>query len=241
MNKIFRQVSLNTLILALCSFLTVSLTGCMDNDNNLPQPQPVAYVSFYHGSPNVPDLDLLIDNQRINSQAFKYTNYSNYLNFVPGSRKIKFTPTNAANAFIDTTLTFKENKVYSLFVVDRLQNVDLMVVQDSIIVPTAGKAGIRVVHLSPDAPAVDVVTTGTGSTPTPLFTNLNFKAAPLFKEFTSGTYTLQVKKAGTNEILLTVPNVALDSGKDYSLILRGFVTPPTGNTNVLSMQSIRNY
>ena len=239
MKTAVRATSFSKLFIFLFSALAVSLTSCLDNnDMETPEPMPAAYVSLYHGAPNAPDLDIILDNQRINSQAFKYSTYSEYLNFKPGSRKIKFTPANAANAFVDTTVTFKENNVYSLFTINRLQEVDLLMVKDSIQAPGTGKAAIRVVHLSPDAPVIDV---STGTPETSIAANLNFKGHTMFMDVATGTQTVKIKKAGTSEVLLTVADFNLESGRSYSLIVRGFVTPPAGNTNVLSGQIIKNF
>lgn len=236
------KLSLRKIALLLCSLFTISLTACMDiKDSDIPAPRPVTYLSLYHGAPDAPDFDIFVDNARINSQSFKYATYSDYFNFVaPGNRRLKFTPVNASNAFIDTALTFQEDKVYSLFVVDELQNMELLVVRDSLIIPGTGEAGLRVLQLSPDAPAVDVVLIKNNTT-TPFSTNMSFKGNTPFRKVASGSHTIQVRRAGSQEQLLAVQNITLEPGRNYSFIIRGFVTPPSGNTHVLSLQVIRNY
>ncbi|GEO06573.1 hypothetical protein AAE02nite_42370 [Adhaeribacter aerolatus] len=239
MKSFFSNQFINKTSLILLSLFSFSLTSCLDKEGEAPEPTPVAYVTLYHGAPDAPEFDILVDNQRLNSQPFKYNNYSDYLRFSTGSRKFKFTPVNAANSYVDTTLTFKENKLYSVFAVNRLQDMEVLVVSDTVMTPAAGKAGMRIIHLSPDAPAVDVATTGT--TGTSITTNLNFKEHTLFKDVATGNQTIQIKRTGTNEVLLTLSDVALTAGKSYSLLLRGFQTPPTGNTNILSGQVVTNY
>jgi len=204
-----------------------------------PEPEPVAYVSFYHDSPDAPDLDIQLENQVINKQGFKYAAYSGYLTLAPGQHQIKFTPVSAANAFIDSTLTFKEEKVYSLFAINTKQDMELLAIQDSVKTPATGKANIRIIHLSPDAPAIDISTTGT--TGTALANNLSFKGHTEFLELASDKHTIQAKAAGTNDLLLTATDLQLEAGKTYSLLIRGFKTPPTGNTNGFSAQLVTNY
>jgi len=239
MQNIFSRASLNKITLLLFSVAAISFTGCQDDEFVAPDPVPASYVSFYHGSPDAPDLDIQLENQVINSQAFKYAAYSGYLTLTPGERNIKFTPVNAANAFIDSILTFEKDKVYSLFAVNKQQNMELLVIQDSVKTPATGKAGLRIIHLSPDAPAIDI--SSTGATGTSLATNLNFKGYTEFLELASGKYTLQAKAAGTGDVLLTAADLQLEEGKTYSLLIRGLATPPTGNTNGLSAQLVRNY
>ncbi|GAB3528343.1 hypothetical protein GCM10027443_06070 [Pontibacter brevis] len=222
--------------------LTFSLSSCLDVQNqdsdNL---KPATYVSIYHGAPDAPDFDIFVDNSRINSQAFRYAGYSDYFNFIsPGNHRIKFTPVNAANAFIDTAVTFAEGKIYSLMVMDQLAEMELLVLKDSLITPGTGESALRIVQLSPDAPAVDVVMVK-NSTSSSFTTNMDFKEYTPFRKVATGTYTIKLKNAANQEQLLSVPNITLEQGRNYSFIVRGFVTPPTGNLNVLSLQVIRNY
>lgn len=241
MKKAGNLFTLKRLSVLVCSALALAFTSCMDDDfDNATDPTPVAYVSFYHGAPSAADLDLYIDNSKVNNQPFKFAVFSDYLNLqTTTSRKIKFTPSNASNVLIDSTITFKENKIYSLFAVGLQQDLDLLVLEDSLKVPSAGKANIRVVHISPDAPAIDVATTGTNGTT--VFTDITYKEDSNFKEVTAGNTTFQVKEQGTETVLLSVPDLNLQSGRIYTLVLRGLKTPPTGNTNNLSLQVLTNY
>ena len=216
----------------------VLLTACADLDDSGTSPTPVAFVSLYHGSPDAPDLDVIVDNRSIFSQKFEYTDYTGYLNFYTGNRHFKFNPFNASNALVDTTLNFVQGETYSVFVIDRLSGIEALLVRDSSATPAAGNAMVRFVHLSPDAPAVNVSVIG--ETGAPLFGSQSFKAASNFKEVSSKTYSFAVKAAGNDTALLTVPDITLRAGKYYTIIIRGFTTPPVGNTNSLSAQVVPN-
>ncbi|MFD3001923.1 DUF4397 domain-containing protein [Pontibacter toksunensis] len=242
MKKISGKLFLSKFTILLSSVFTFSLTSCLemkDADDDIIK--PATYIAIYHGAPDAPDVDIFVDNTRINNQSFKYANYSDYFNFVaPGNHRLKFTPVNASNALIDTALTFKEGDIYSLFLVDRLQEVELLAVEDSLITPGANEVGLRVVQLSPDAPAMDIVLVKS-STNTSFSTNMDFRDSTPFRKTPSGTHTVQLRDAGSEELLLAVPNITLEAGRNYSFIVRGFTSPPTGSTNVLSLQVIRNY
>lgn len=243
MKKNSGKLFISKITVLLCSLFITSLTSCLDvQDSGDETVNPATHIAVYHGAPDAPDVDIFVDNIRRNNQPFMYASYSDYFNFVsPGNRRFKFTPVNASNAFIDTALTFKEGEVYSLFLVDRLQDMQLLAVEDSLMITLgANEAGLRVLQLSPDAPSVDVVLVKS-STNTTFSTNMNFKGNTPFKKVASGTHTVQVRKAGSQEMLLAVPNITLETGRNYSFIIRGFATPPTGSTNVLSLQVIRNY
>jgi hypothetical protein len=216
---------------------SVFLQGCL-NDDDEPQIIPTAYVSLFHASPDAPEVDIVVDSRKINAFPFKYSDFTGYQNFYTGERNIKFTPVNASNALIDTTVTLVENKIYSLFVANTLNSIEAVFVGDSLQQPAENKARVRFVHLSPDAAAVDAAIS---SETAPLFTNLVFKQASEFKEVPSGKHTFVLKQAGGTTNLLTLPDVTFNAGRNYTIVIRGFQTPPTGNTNALSGQVLLNY
>ena len=240
MKNLFSTRALSRVSLFLCSIMAFGLTGCLDSDmDDAPEPKPVAYVSFYHGAPDAPDFNVSVDDEKINSQAFKYSNASNYLSLTTGNHEIAFTPVTATTALVDTTFNFKEDKVYSLFTAGSQQDIDILVVEDSLITPGTSKAGVRLINLSPDAPTVDVVMAGGGASP--LFQGIEFKENSAFIPVTDGTHSFVVKETGTENVLVPATSLSLEPGRNYTLIVRGFQTPPTGNSNVLALQIVRNY
>ena len=232
-NKVFHFISrFRSIFLSVA--LMVLLASCMDDDEDfVSQPVEVAYVSIYHASPDAPQFDIMVDGRQINQNPFDYTAYSGYLNFFTGTRDIKFNAYNADNALIDTTFTFEEQKAYSLFAIDRLTNIEALLVVDSSDAPAQGKAMVRFVHLSPDAPAFDVVSDkGTD----PLFAGRSFKQATAFQEIDADTYTFGIRNAGGSTEFVSAQDVDILPGRYYTIITRGFANPPEGNTNVLSVE-----
>jgi hypothetical protein len=76
---------------------------------------------------------------------------------------------------------------------------------------------VRVVHTSPDAPAVDVAVMG-GDV---LISNLEFPAASDYLEVPAGNYDLEVRLAGTTDVALELPDVELEGGTAYSVYAIG--------------------
>jgi len=214
--------------------LLVLLTSCMDNDDDVVnQPVEVAYVSIYHAAPDAPELDIVVDGRVINRNPFDYASYSGYLNFFTGSREIKFNTVNAANALIDTTFNFENGKAYSLFAINRLPDVEALLVVDSAGTPATGKAMVRFVNLAPDAPSFDVAANGDT---TPVFSNLSFKDATQYKEIDANIYDFQIRNSGASDAIVAAEDVEILAGRYYTIITRGFVNPPQGNTNILSVE-----
>ena len=109
--------------------LTFGTSGCLKNDT--PQPQLYAGVAIYHSSPDAPDLNIIIDNEVINTAPFKYKNYSSYLEVLEGDRRMRFNNfSNGAN-LVDAMLNFELNKSYTLFVINTLANIELLRIEDA--------------------------------------------------------------------------------------------------------------
>lgn len=212
--------------------LLVLLVACNPDDEEfVSEPVEVAYVSIYHAAPNAPAFDISVDGRIINNNPFEYTAYSGYLNFFTGNREITFRSMNADNALIDTTFNFEDGKAYSLFAINRLSNIEALLVADSAAAPAEGKAMVRFINLAPDAPALDLTAEST-----PVFTGKQFKDATQFTEIDANTYTFEVKNAGGTEAMLSARDVDILPGRFYTIITRGFVSPPDGNDHILSLE-----
>lgn len=216
---------------------TVFLLSSCNTDDGDSIPDNVAYVSLYQASPNAPALDIEIDNRQLNTYPFDYADYTGYLRFFTGSRNFKFTPANANNIVADTTLALGAGRAYSIFTVGEYDDLKVLKLEDNSDTPSNGNAKVRLVNLSPDAPTLQV--TADGQTD-PLFSDSNFMDASDFMELTAAEYDLKVTSPDDNTIELNVPDIKFQNGYYYTIILRGYNTPPAGNSNTLSAQIIVN-
>ncbi|WP_018476815.1 DUF4397 domain-containing protein [Pontibacter roseus] len=211
------------------------LTSCDDDDEDITI-NDMAMVMVVHASPDAPGVDLLVDNSKVNTTALTYPNNTPYLEVESGRRNIKVNAAGTSTSVIDANLDLDANTNYSVFAANTLSAIEPVVLEDDLTTPAAGKAHIRFVHLSPDAPAVDIAVTN-GPV---LFSNRTFKSATAFTPVDAGTYNLEVRLAGTNTVVLPLPNVQVANGRIYTVFAKGFVAPPSGNTNSLGAQIIAN-
>lgn len=217
---------------ALLFVLFVSLTSCSKEED----PAPTARVLVVHASPNAPGVDLLVDNNKVNSSALTFPNNTGYLEVNAGRRNVKVNATGTSTTVINADLDLVAGKNYSVFAANAVSAIEPVVLEDNLTMPQAGKAHVRVVHLSPDAPAVNIGVQGSSAN---LFSNLAFKGATAFTPVDAGTYNLQIKVAANDAVVLTFP-ATLTAGKIYTVFARGYVTPPAGNTNTLGVSVISN-
>lgn len=230
-----KMTRLIKMLWTLCAVLALAtFSGCLDDEYE--EPTPVAYVTFYNASPNVPGLDIFVGTRKLNIDAFEYSDSYEYLPFYPGNRQLKFTPHKASNSLVDTTLTLVEEQLYSIFIADEAAAIRTLLVEDNWVLPTSGKAMMRFVHLSPDAPEVDLEIDGS-----PLFSGSTFTEATEYEEVQAGEFGLVVKTTAGGDELVSSANVNLQAGRIYTVALRGYLNPPEGNNNVLSVQLVTNY
>ena len=53
------------------------------------------------------------------------------------------------------------------------------------------------------------------------------------------TYDLEITSGGNASKTLELPDIEFREGAVYTVVVRGYSTPPSGNTNVLSAEVIR--
>lgn len=151
-------------------------------------------------------MDILADNDQINFNPFEYTDYTSYLRFYTGDRELKFTPNNASNTLVDTTINFEDNMLHSVFFVGEENNLQTFITEDVIPEANPGNALVRVVHLSPDAPAVDLSSTGEDGN-MPIFEAVSYKSTSEFEEIQAGTTSFELTTVGGSEVIASVSDI----------------------------------
>lgn len=218
--------------------LMVAFAACdNDDDDGLVEPAEVAFVSLYNASPDAPDLDIRVDSRQINNFPFEYGDYTGYLRFFTGDRNFRFGPFSANNAVLDTTVTFVNGEVYSVFVADEYSDLGLLVLEDGTEDADDGMAMVRFIHLSPDAPEVSLAVEGeTGA----VVGDLTFMEGSDFIGIDPDEYDFEVRTSSDDNVTLSVPDVELQEGWFYTILILGYDAPQAGNSNVLSARVIVN-
>jgi len=221
-------------LLLLVVLPTMAFVSCDDDDEDIVLDN--ANVMVVHASPDAPGVDLLVNDTKVNTAPLTYPNNTGYLDVPSGMQNIKVNAAGTTTTVIDADLDLDPDGDYSVFAINTLDNIEALVLEDDLTEPADGMAHVRFVHLSPDAPAVDIAVQG-GDV---LFSNSSFKSATAFTPVPAGTYTLEVRPAGMTDVVLTVPDVQLEDDGIYTVFAKGFLAPPAGNMNALGAEIIRN-
>jgi hypothetical protein len=211
MKKSFLALTSATLFISL-----VMLSSCKKDEEVT---KSYAKVLVTHASPNAPGVDLLVDNSKQNTAALNFPSNTGYLQVEAGTRNIKVNVSGTSTTVINADLALSKDQNYSVFAIDSVSKISALVLTDDLTAPASGKAHVRFVHLSPNAPAVDVALTG-GAV---VFGNKAFKDYTAFTPLDAGTYNLEVRVAGTTPPVLPLPGIVLQAGKIYTVFAKGFL------------------
>ena len=192
-----------------------------------------ARVRVVHASPDAPAVDVWVNDAVAFSNA-PFKGITPYAALDPASYAVKVVPTGATEpVVIDATLDLAANTDYTVVAVGLLANIEPLVLVDNNSAPAAGKAHVRFVHASPDAPAVDIAVAG-GPV---LFSNVPFKGVGNYLPVDAGTYDLEARLAGTTTVALNVPGVSLEAGKVYTIFAMGLAGGQPALTAVPSIDA----
>jgi hypothetical protein len=193
-----------------------------------------AMIRVVHASPDAPAVDVFLNGQRAISNL-KFTEGTTYAAVPAGSYRVQVFPTGtgpSGTAVIDANLPLAGGTAYTVAAVNVVAKIEALVLTDNLAAPAAGKAHIRVVHASPDAPAVDVAVKGGPVA----FRNAAFKAATAYAPLDAGTYQFEIRPAGTTQAVLTTDPTTLAAGRIYTVFAMGLV----GNNTLKAVAFVDN-
>ncbi|MCS7013475.1 MAG: DUF4397 domain-containing protein [Chloroherpetonaceae bacterium] len=146
------------------------------------------------------------------------------------------TPTNNVQPVIDATDEFPRDGAKTYFVVGNAAPLSVVISDDKILTDIldtvnfanairAGRAGLRVAHMSLSATpvSVNVVAQRVGAAATTLFSNIAPRTVSDIAQVDAGTYNIFVLRAGAADTLGRLTNVAIGSRRVFTVMARGTV------------------
>jgi hypothetical protein len=183
-----------------------------------------SYIRVLHASPDAPGVDVY-SNGKLIARNLVYGKFTPYLKVPPGSYTIEVYRTGTmAKPVIRSSATLRPKSIYTVAATGRMPNVELFVIPDSMTQVPSNRANLRFVHLSPNIAAVDVALPD-GKT---LFRGTGYKGITGYQHLPPGKHALEIKTAGTNNVILTVPNILLKAGRNYSAYAVGLLGEKPG-------------
>lgn len=178
-------------------------------------------VRVAHLSPDAPNVDVYINDTLVGGlTGVPFQAVSGYLELGAATQNVKvYVAGTSTSPVIEADLTLLPGKAYTVAATGLVGSSDLvpLVLEDDRQASAATESKVRFVHLSPDAPSVDIAVEG-GPT---LFSDVAFRAYTEYGSVTAGTYDLEARLSSSGALALAVPNVTLAGGENYSAFAAG--------------------
>ncbi|WP_254663228.1 DUF4397 domain-containing protein [Haladaptatus sp. W1] len=199
-----------------------NLVGADDHKGD----EEMAAVRVAHASPDAPNVDVWVDGSKVLSDV-PFKAISEYLMVPTGTRNVKITA-----AGDSSTVAFEgdlpvEAGTYTVAAIGELTSDDTEVTPWPLMDDKSvadGMAKVRLAHVSPDAPAVDVTVMDGETT---LFDDVGYGEASDYLEVEPGNYTLEVRgdtDSNDGDVAATF-EVSLEPGNCYTAFAAGYLTP----------------
>lgn len=178
-----------------------------------------SYIRLLHASPNAPAVDIYA-NDTLLTDFLSFGEFTPYIPISPGKYKIEIYPAkNGDEPVLTTELDIDKKKILTIAVIGVAPDLETFVIPDEKEELELDRTGFRAVHLSPDAPSVDIQQPDNNM----LFENVSYKDITEYKQIIPMTYTLQLVPTGTEDIALYVPNIRLLPNRFYSAYIVGLI------------------
>lgn len=176
-----------------------------------------SYIRMLHAVPNNPPVDVYMNGQVITTNL-DYREFTPYMEVPSGAYRMRVFPAGTVQApVLDTNLTLTAKRIYTLVLTGMPENINLFPVEDVIVLIAPGRVNLRFVHLSPNTPALDIkLPDGTV-----LFSNVGYRGVSSYISVSPGMYVFEATPAGTNSVILHVPNITLLPGRNYTIYAVG--------------------
>lgn len=178
----------------------------------------ISGVMFVHASPDAPAVDIKLGALPA-ARGLEYGANTPYRFTLSGPRAIQVNVAGTSTTVISARPTLARRTFYTVWAANQVAGLEPVVTVDDLTPPANGLAHARFVHLSPNAPAVDVALAG-GAV---VWGNASFKDATAFTPLPAGTYDLEVRLAGTSTVVLPLPGIRLERGRIYTFYAKGLV------------------
>ena len=176
-------------------------------------------VRVFNASPDAPAVDVYIDGQLV-VEDLSFTNFSDYSYLEEGVHTIQVTPGgDASTVLINKMVDVPDDRIFTIAAVGNLENIELLLIEDDINeVPSTREATLRVVHLSPNSPAVNII-----ANDNTIFKNINFKESSNYIKMPSGMYDIKIALSENADVVLS-SKVNLKANRIYTIFVVG--NPP---------------
>ena len=173
-------------------------------------------LRVFHAAPQAPAVDVYI-NEKLVFSNLQFTQFSSYVKLKEGEYRIDIFQTGTmVQPIISGSLDLDEGQMLTIAAIGNLDDLSLLVINDNADKKASSKvSSFRVVHLSPNTPAVDILVNNKI-----LVENLAFKQNTSYVDIAPGSYNIEAVLSSNKESVL-VFGVMLKANRIYTIYIVG--------------------
>ena len=177
-------------------------------------------VRVFHAAPQAPNVDVYVNDQMIFSNL-AFGDFTRYVYLDEGEYNVSvYLAGQKDRPVINQMVDVPSQQIFTIAATGNLGNLGLLVIPDKVSKsPSQNYSSVRVIHLSPNAPGVDILVDGDT-----LFEDISFGEGTDYVDLNPGTYNVNVVLNTDKSVVLPL-KVTLNPDKIYTIYIIG--NPPT--------------
>lgn len=177
-------------------------------------------VRVFHAAPQAPNVDVYVNDQMVFSNL-AFGDFTRYVYLDEGEYNVSvYLAGQKDRPVINQMVDVPSQQIFTIAATGNLDNLGLLVIPDKVSKsPSQNYSSVRVIHLSPNAPSVDILVDGDT-----LFEDISFGEGTDYVDLNPGTYNVNVVLNTDKSVVLPL-KVTLNPDKIYTIYIIG--NPPT--------------
>ena len=177
-------------------------------------------VRVFHAAPQAPNVDVYVNDQMVFSNL-AFGDFTRYVYLDEGEYNVSvYLAGQKDRPVINQMVDVPSQQIFTIAATGNLDNLGLLVIPDKVSKsPSQNYSSVRVIHLSPNAPGVDIFVDGDT-----LFEDISFGEGTDYVDLNPGTYNVNVVLNTDKSVVLPL-KVTLNPDKIYTIYIIG--NPPT--------------
>ena len=177
-------------------------------------------VRVFHAAPQAPNVDVYVNDQMVFSNL-AFDDFTRYVYLDEGEYNVSvYLAGQKDRPVINQMVDVPSQQIFTIAATGNLDNLGLLVIPDKVSKsPSQNYSSVRVIHLSQNAPGVDILVDGDT-----LFEDISFGEGTDYVDLNPGTYNVNVVLNTDKSVVLPL-KVTLNPDKIYTIYIIG--NPPT--------------
>lgn len=177
-------------------------------------------VRVFHAAPQAPNVDVYVNDQMVFSNL-AFGDFTRYVYLDEGEYNVSvYLAGQKDRPVINQMVDVPSQQIFTIAATGNLDNLGLLVIPDKVSKsPSQNYSSVRVIHLSPNAPGVDILVDGDT-----LFEDISFGEGTDYVDLNPGTYNVNVVLNTDKSVVLPL-KMTLNPDKIYTIYIIG--NPPS--------------